>query len=84
MTKTRDVVKFAWRDPQCRRSRSCRRLSEQEHKLVWATQGVPAADLFDQKMEGAAWRSKPSWYIVANNDRTLQPGYERLARPNEM
>jgi hypothetical protein len=36
-------------------------------------------------MEGApAWRSKPSWYIVANNDRTLQPEYERLARPNEM
>jgi hypothetical protein len=40
-------------------------------------------DLFDQ-MEGAVWTSRPSWYIVANNDRTLQPEYERLARPNEM
>ena len=29
-------------------------------------------------------QSKPSWYIVANNDRTLQPGYERLARSNEI
>ena len=39
-------------------------LPEQEQKLVWATQGVPAADLFNQKLEGTAWRSKPSWYIV--------------------
>jgi pimeloyl-ACP methyl ester carboxylesterase len=53
-------------------------LSEQEQKLVWATQGVPAADLFNQKIDGTAWRSKPSWYIVANNDRTVQPELERF------
>ena len=34
-------------------------LTEKEQKLVWATQGVPAADLFNQKLEGIAWRSKP-------------------------
>ena len=53
-------------------------LSEQEQKVVWATQGVPTADLFDQKLEGTAWRSKPSWYIVAKNDRTVQPELERF------
>ena len=53
-------------------------LSEQEQKLVWATQGVPDADLFNQKMEPAAWRSKPSWYIVAKNDRTVHPDLERF------
>jgi pimeloyl-ACP methyl ester carboxylesterase len=53
-------------------------LSEQEQKLVWSTQGVPAADLFNQKVEGVAWRSKPSWYIVANNDRTVNPDLERF------
>ena len=53
-------------------------LSEEEQKLVWATQGVPAADLFNQKVEGIAWRSKPSWYIVANNDRTVNPDLERF------
>src|SRR4029077_14526023 len=41
-------------------------LPEQEQKLVWATHAAPAADLFNQKIEGTAWRSKPSWYIVAN------------------
>ena len=53
-------------------------LPEQEQKLVWATQGVPNADLFSQKLDGTAWRTKPSWYIVANNDRTVQPDLERF------
>ena len=53
-------------------------LSEQEQQLVWATQGVPAADLFNQKLDGTAWRTKPSWYVVANNDRTVQPDLERF------
>ena len=53
-------------------------LSEQEQKLVWATQCVPAADLFNAKVGGTAWRSKPSWYIVAKNDRTVHPDMERF------
>jgi pimeloyl-ACP methyl ester carboxylesterase len=53
-------------------------LPEEEKQVVWATQGVPAANLFDQKMTGTAWRSKPSWYIVAKHDRTVQPDLERF------
>src|SRR5216683_218804 len=53
-------------------------LSEQEKKLVWATQCVPDADLFNAKVGGTAWRSKPSWYIVAKNDRTVHPELERF------
>lgn len=53
-------------------------MAEQEQKLVWATQGVPDADLFNQKLEGTAWKSKPSWYIVGKNDRTVHPDLERF------
>ena len=53
-------------------------LSEQEQKLVWATHMVPVADLFEQKVEGTAWKSKPSWYIVAMKDRTVNPELERF------
>jgi hypothetical protein len=35
-------------------------LAEQEKKLVWATQAVPAADLFNAKVGGTAWRSTSS------------------------
>jgi len=53
-------------------------LSEQEKKLVWATQCVPAPDLFNAKVGGTAWKSKPSWYIVAKNDHTVHPDLERF------
>ncbi|MBV8729501.1 MAG: alpha/beta hydrolase [Acidobacteriia bacterium] len=50
----------------------------EEQKLIWATQGAPTADLFKQKVEGTAWKSKPSWYIVATRDHTIQPDLERF------
>jgi pimeloyl-ACP methyl ester carboxylesterase len=53
-------------------------LSEQEQKVVWATHYAPAADLFSRNAPGTAWKSKPSWYIVANNDRTVQPELQRF------
>ena len=55
----------------------CGDLSEQEQKLVWATQGVPKPDLFEAKVGGTAWKSKPSWYIVAKKDQTVHPDLER-------
>src|ERR1700720_905772 len=53
-------------------------LPEEEQKLVWATHYAPAADLFSRNAPGVAWKSRPSWYIVANNDRTVQPELERF------
>jgi pimeloyl-ACP methyl ester carboxylesterase len=53
-------------------------LPEHEQRLVWAAQGVPDAGLFNQKLDGIAWRTKPSWYIVANQDQTVQPDLERF------
>ena len=40
---------------------------------------MPDADLFNQQVPGTAWKDKPSWYIVANNDRTVNPDLERFA-----
>ena len=53
-------------------------LPEEEQRIIWATQGVPVADLFTQKVKGTAWKSKPTWYVVAKNDRTIQPELERF------
>jgi pimeloyl-ACP methyl ester carboxylesterase len=57
----------------------CGDLPEEEQKLVWATHYAPAADLFARNAPGVAWRTKPSWYIVANNDQTVHPDLERAA-----
>ena len=53
-------------------------LPEAEKQLVWATQYVPDAGLFSRNAEGVAWRSKPSWYIRATHDRTVNPELERF------
>jgi pimeloyl-ACP methyl ester carboxylesterase len=54
-------------------------LSADEQQVVYATHFAPAADLFNQKLSGIAWRSKPSWAIVATEDRTVNPELERAS-----
>src|ERR1700680_714976 len=54
-------------------------LSPEEQGVVYATHFAPALDLFTQKLDGVAWRSKPSWSIVATEDRTVHPDLERFA-----
>jgi len=53
-------------------------LPPEEQQLVWATHQAPDADLLNQKVEGTAWRSKPSWYILATQDRTVNPELQRF------
>jgi pimeloyl-ACP methyl ester carboxylesterase len=51
----------------------CGDLSEQEQKLVWATQGVPKPDLFEAKAGETAWKSKRG-----KKDHTVHPDLERF------
>lgn len=56
-------------------------LSLEEQKVVWATHYAPAADLFQQQKltsDGVAWRTKPSWFILAKNDHTVHPELQRF------
>jgi pimeloyl-ACP methyl ester carboxylesterase len=54
-------------------------LSEREQKVVWATHYPPAADLLEQQnLDAVAWRSKPSWYVLAKKDQTVHPDLQRL------
>ena len=53
-------------------------LTAEEKGVVLATHLAPAADLFSRNAPGVAWKTKPSWYIVATEDRTIQPDLERF------
>ncbi len=54
-------------------------LSDAEKKTLTVTQGATSASIFGTPISNAAWRTKPSWYAVAANDRTINPDYERFA-----
>jgi pimeloyl-ACP methyl ester carboxylesterase len=57
----------------------CGDLPEDEQKVVWATAWPPSAELFSRNAPGVAWRTKPSWFIVANDDQSVHPDLERAA-----
>jgi pimeloyl-ACP methyl ester carboxylesterase len=53
-------------------------LSAKQQGLVYATQ-IPAAKLlFAEKSEAPAWKQKPNWYIVAKEDKAINPDLERF------
>ncbi|MFE7215566.1 alpha/beta fold hydrolase [Streptomyces sp. NPDC001698] len=47
-------------------------------KLMAATQRPVAATAFSEKAKVAAWRSIPSWALVAKQDKSINPDLERF------
>jgi pimeloyl-ACP methyl ester carboxylesterase len=43
-----------------------------------ASQVLISADSFTHKVTNPAWKSKPSWYMVATEDRSINPDQERM------
>ena len=52
-------------------------LKAAEQGSIAASQGPIKADSFAEKVTHAAWRDKPSWYVVSKNDRMINPDLER-------
>jgi pimeloyl-ACP methyl ester carboxylesterase len=60
------VTHFAW---DCRRA---------DGAVLAATQTPISTSAFAAKVSGVAWKTKPSWYIVAKQDRAIAPDEERF------
>lgn len=52
-------------------------LSAEQTAVMAATQGPIRASAFDDKTSAAAWKGKPTWYVVAKEDRMIQPDLQR-------
>jgi pimeloyl-ACP methyl ester carboxylesterase len=52
-------------------------LPKTERKILAATQGPTNGAAFGAKLANAAWKTKPTWYVVAANDRMIAPDLER-------
>jgi len=53
-------------------------LPEAKAKALYAVQWPFQKALLTGKTTHAAWRSKPSWYAVSTEDRTINPDLERF------
>jgi pimeloyl-ACP methyl ester carboxylesterase len=47
-------------------------------RVMWAVQQALSMSTFEDVMGVPAWRSRPSWYLVAMNDEAIPPGAERM------
>jgi thioesterase domain-containing protein len=47
-------------------------------RILYAVQGRISDTLFAGKTTNTAWRSKPSWYAVSTEDRTISPELQRF------
>jgi pimeloyl-ACP methyl ester carboxylesterase len=51
-------------------------LPADETRLMSATQGPVRGKNFEEKITTAAWKTKPSWYVVSEQDHMLQPALQ--------
>jgi hypothetical protein len=53
-------------------------LSREKARVLYSVQAPFERTLLAVKRQHAAWRSKPSWYAVSTEDRTINPDLERF------
>jgi pimeloyl-ACP methyl ester carboxylesterase len=53
-------------------------LSDVEKRAMVATQGPIQAKIFEERVPAVAWKTKPSWYIVATNDLAIPPNVQTM------
>lgn len=72
-----DAAGFLWLTPKGIHEDFAQDLPAAKRKVLAASQGPWAAQATTQKVYGVAWKNKPSWCIVAANDRMINPELER-------
>jgi pimeloyl-ACP methyl ester carboxylesterase len=72
-----DASGFLWLTPEGVAKDFAQDLPASQTKVMAATQGPVSGKAFDEKVSTAAWKTKPSWYVVAEKDRMIQPDLER-------
>jgi pimeloyl-ACP methyl ester carboxylesterase len=53
-------------------------LSAEEKNTMVATQAPTQGAILSTRITKAAWHTKPSWFVIADNDRMIAPEQERM------
>lgn len=52
-------------------------LTQGEQQILVATQGQTSSTVFGATVTEAAWKTRPSWAVIAGNDRAIPPELEK-------
>jgi pimeloyl-ACP methyl ester carboxylesterase len=69
---------FAWYDLAKYHSGFCADLPKAEAEFMAASQVPVAVSAFTYVFDDVAWKTKPSWHIVATEDHSIPPDLERF------
>lgn len=73
-----DAAGFLWVDRAKVHDVFCKDRPLAEARIIAATQKPVHSSVFGAKVANAAWKNVPSWYIVATEDRAINPDLERF------
>ncbi|OLU33880.1 alpha/beta hydrolase [Pseudomonas sp. PA27(2017)] len=68
---------FIYLTPQGMATDFAQDLPAAQTAVMTATQGPIKASAFEDKTSVAAWKTKPSWYLLATQDRMIHPDVQR-------
>ena len=72
-----DKQGFAWLPEDDYVTYSASDVEPARAKVMWATQQALAASTLEDVMGVPAWKSHPTWFMVAENDQAIPPDAER-------
>ena len=73
-----DAEGFLWIDSKAFPESFAKDVDPVQARVMAAVQKPLSASIFGDKVTKAAWKSKPSWYLVSENDRMINPDLERF------
>jgi len=72
-----DDDQYLWIKPDKFHESFCQDLTPEEGMVMGVTQKAPLAGTFGNNVTVPAWKTKPSWSVIASNDRAVPPELEK-------
>jgi pimeloyl-ACP methyl ester carboxylesterase len=73
-----DAANFLYADRKKFHDLFAQDVSEAEAQVIAATQKPIASAAFDQSLSDIAWKRIPSWYLVTQSDRAINPEFQQV------
>jgi pimeloyl-ACP methyl ester carboxylesterase len=74
---TQDKAGFLSLSPEGVAKHFAQDLPAAQTRVIAATQGPIRAASFDEKVTAAAWKTRPSWYVLTQQDHMIQPALQQ-------
>jgi pimeloyl-ACP methyl ester carboxylesterase len=69
---------YLYVDPAKFHDAFCKDVPDAEARIMAVVQKPLAAAIFGQTIDGAGWKTIPSWYLVSQDDQMINPDQERF------